>query len=110
MTVVNIKDVTVFSMAEKEKSNWLHALSLLGQLGYIIAIPLVTLALGGRFLDKRYNTSPLLLIIGMFLALVMSTAWIYKKTMEIMKNTVDSADKNEPNKAGKRRDNDALGA
>lgn len=86
-------------MEEKQKSNWWQALSLLGQLGYVIAIPLVLLALLGRFLDKKYSCSPWFLIAGMFLALVISTVWVYKKTMQIMgEATKDDKEKNEENK------------
>lgn len=80
----------------KEKSTLWQALSLLGQLGYVIAIPLVILALGGRFIDKKYGTSPWFLIAGMFLALVISTFWVYKKTAEIMKDATE--DKSETKK------------
>lgn len=69
----------------KEKNNTWFVLGLLGQMGYIIAVPLVFLALLGRFIDKRYDTSPWFLIAGMFLALIISTFWVYKKTAEIMK-------------------------
>ncbi|MFA5133643.1 MAG: AtpZ/AtpI family protein [Patescibacteria group bacterium] len=84
-------------MAE-EKSNWRQALSLLGQLGYVIAIPLVILALTGRFLDKKFHTSPWLLIIGMFLALVISTFWVYKKTAEIMKDATENKNEDKDKK------------
>lgn len=76
-------------MDKDTKSNLWQALSLLGQLGYVIAIPLVILAMIGRFIDNKYHTSPWFLIAGMFLALIISTFWVYKKTMEIMKNTTD---------------------
>lgn len=74
---------------------------LLGQLGYVIAVPLVILALFGRFIDKKYDTSPWFLIVGMFLALIISTFWVYKKTMEIMKD----ATKQESDKT-KKQEND----
>ncbi|MFH1193472.1 MAG: AtpZ/AtpI family protein [bacterium] len=76
-------------MPDKKKSDMWQALSLLGQLGYVIAIPLVILALGGRFIDKKYGTSPWFLIAGMFLALIISTFWVYKKTAEIMSEATE---------------------
>lgn len=81
---------------KKGTSNLWQALSLLGQLGYVIAVPLVILALGGRFIDKKYGTSPWFLIVGMFLALVISTFWVYKKTAEIMSDATKD-DNNKPN-------------
>lgn len=56
-----------------------------GQLGYTIAIPLVVLALTGRFLDKKLNSSPWFLLIGMLSSLVITSIWVYKKSTEIMK-------------------------
>lgn len=61
-----------------------QALSLAGQLGYTIAIPLVFLALAGRFVDKKYGTSPWFLLAGILLALVVTSIWITKKSMTIM--------------------------
>ena len=59
-------------------------MSLAWELGYIIAIPLVALTLGGRFLDKKLGTSPLLLLVGVVAAIIFSTYAIYKKTIDIM--------------------------
>ena len=63
------------------------ALSLAWQLGYSIAIPLVLLALLGRFLDKRFGTSPWLLLVGIFLSLIVSTFAVYYKTVKILSET-----------------------
>jgi F0F1-type ATP synthase assembly protein I len=75
---------------EKKNNDLWQALNLLGQLGYIIAIPLVVLALLGRFLDKKYDTSPWLLIVGMFFSLMISSVWVYKKSAEIMAAAIDN--------------------
>lgn len=71
----------------KEKSQVWFALSLAWQLGYSIAIPLVALALLGRFLDKKFGTSPWLLLVGIFLSLIVSTFAVYFRTMKILKET-----------------------
>ena len=42
------------------------------QLGYTIAVPLVVLAFVGRFLDRKFGTSPWLLLAGILLALVVT--------------------------------------
>jgi len=73
-------------MDEKTKSQsstW-FALSLAWQLGYTIAIPVVVFALLGRFLDKKLDTSPLLLLIGIFASITVSSIGIYRKTIEII--------------------------
>ena len=69
--------------AQKEWS----ALSLLWSLGYAIAIPLVFCALGGRFLDKRFDTSPLFLLIGLFFSVTTSAFWVYRKIIDITDTT-----------------------
>lgn len=69
----------------KEKNNVdFSALSLAWELGYMIAIPLVALALGGRFLDKKLGTAPILLLAGVVLAIIVSSYAVYKKTTDIM--------------------------
>ncbi len=68
----------------KEKSQVWFALSLAWQLGYSIAIPLVVLALIGRLLDKKFGTSPWLLLAGVLLSLIISTFAVYRKTIKIL--------------------------
>jgi ATP synthase protein I len=46
----------------------------MGQLGFIIAIPIVLGAILGSFLDGKFHTSPILLLIGLLLGL---TSGIY---------------------------------
>jgi len=55
----------------------LFLLSLLGQLGYMIAIPAVIGAAGGAWLDKRFDTSPLFILLGIALAIASSSLWIW---------------------------------
>lgn len=71
----------------KEKNQTWSALSLAWQLGYSIAIPLVVLALVGRILDKKFDTSPWLLFTGIFLSLIVSTFAVYYKTIKVLGNT-----------------------
>jgi F0F1-type ATP synthase assembly protein I len=61
------------------------ALGLAWELGYTIAVPLVALALGGRFLDKKLSTSPWLLLTGILISIAVSSWLVYKKTLDIMK-------------------------
>lgn len=79
----------------KNQGTW-SALSLAWQLGYSIAIPLVVLALLGRLLDKKFGTSPWLLLAGVLLSLVVSTFAVYFKTIKILEDTgeEDKKDKN----------------
>ncbi len=72
----------------REKSVFWQAVSLTFKFGYTITIPLVALALGGRFLDKKFDSSPLLLLVGIVLSLIVSSTVLLvkvKKVMEEMK-------------------------
>jgi len=69
---------------QEQKEKPFSALSLALSLGYSIAIPLVALGLAGRFLDKKFNTSPWLLLAGVVLAISLSSWLVYKKTIEII--------------------------
>lgn len=53
-------------------------IALVFELGYTIAVPLVVLELGGRFLDRHLGTSPLFLLLGIVLSLLCSGIYIYK--------------------------------
>ena len=68
----------------RNKEGVWQALSLAWQLGYSIAIPLVLFALGGRLLDKYLNTSPWLLLAGIFISLILSTILVYNKSIAII--------------------------
>lgn len=63
------------------------ALSLAFELGYIIAIPIVGFALGGRLLDRKLDTSPLFILLGIFISIILTSYLIYKKTAKIMEDT-----------------------
>jgi len=67
-----------------KNSTW-SALSLAWELGYTIAVPLVVLALGGRLLDRKFDTSPWLLLVGIFLSLIVSSWLVYLKMVKIIK-------------------------
>jgi len=60
-------------------------ISLAFEMGYTIAIPLVIFALLGRFLDKKLTTSPLFLLVGMLLAVILTSILVYKKINRIIK-------------------------
>lgn len=54
-------------------------ISLAFEMGYTIAIPIVLFALGGRWLDKKLDSSPLFLLVGIFFALITTGFFIYRK-------------------------------
>ncbi|KKO02841.1 hypothetical protein LCGC14_0102910 [marine sediment metagenome] len=71
---------------KKERAIFLKTLSLAWELGYIIVIPLVILAAGGRFLDNKYDTSPIFLMSGILLSILVSGILVFKKAKRILED------------------------
>ncbi len=59
------------------------------ELGYLIALPLVGLALLGKFVDRLLGTSPLFLLIGILAAIVLSTIIVVRKVSGMMDDEKD---------------------
>ena len=55
------------------------------EMGFIIAIPLLLLSLGGKWLDQRLNTTPWLAIAGILVAIASSTFWLTRRLKELVK-------------------------
>lgn len=55
-----------------EKTSTWVVLSL--ELGFLIAIPAVIGAFGGRYIDRHFNTSPLFLLSGILASIAVATA------------------------------------
>ncbi|HAI98455.1 TPA: hypothetical protein DCL30_02835 [Candidatus Peribacteria bacterium] len=60
------------------------AVRLAWDLGFIIAIPIAVLGFGGAYLDRTFGTSPLLLLIGFVLAIVITTVGLKRKLKTIL--------------------------
>jgi F0F1-type ATP synthase assembly protein I len=56
-------------MKNKEQFKFVSALSLVFELGFAIALPIILFLFLGRWLDSMLHTSPLLLIIGILVGL-----------------------------------------
>lgn len=69
---------------KKNEDKSFSALGLAWELGYTIAVPLVALALAGRFLDRKLGTSPFLLLAGILISIAVSSWLVYKKTLDII--------------------------
>lgn len=54
-------------------------LALAWELGYVIAVPLVGFAIGGVVLDRAFQSKPLFFLIGILLAIIISTCIVCKK-------------------------------
>lgn len=62
----------------RRSSNLPLLLSIGFELGYLIALPAVIGAFGGAYLDKRWATSPLFLLVGLGLAILTSSLWVWR--------------------------------
>jgi len=66
------------------KKGLFFALSFIGQVGIATAVPLVALALLGRYLDQQFNTTPKLFIIGIAIAAVASVLILRQITKKMI--------------------------
>jgi len=71
------------------KKSLIFSFSLLGQIGFATALPLVIFGLLGRYLDNKFGTSPYLFLIGILFA----TIQIYFYIREIVKKSMNNFDK-----------------
>lgn len=62
----------------------MQLLGLVSQIGYLIAIPAALLGFGGAYLDKTFATSPLFVLAGLALALVLSTLAIWHRIKPLL--------------------------
>ncbi len=70
-------------MENSKKNTGVNLVEIGLQFGIIIALPLILFIGLGFWLDKKYGTVPLFIIIGLFLALAISAYGLYKRIREI---------------------------
>lgn len=71
------------------KKSLIFSFSLISQIGFATAIPLVMFGLIGRYLDRKYGTSPYLLLLGLAIA----TVQIYFYIKKIIKSALKEFEK-----------------
>lgn len=74
-----------------QQQGFWKALGMAWELGYVIAIPIVVLGLGGRMLDKHYNTSPWLFLTGVIVSIVLTSFGLVWKFKKLLKDVEQSA-------------------
>ncbi len=79
---------------ENPRPYW-QAMRLALDLGWMIVIPLVLLALAGRLADQYFDTSPWLLLVGMTLAMALTTILLVRKFTQLM-NDLNHPSGNKP--------------
>lgn len=76
-------------MKDQKQTYWVLAMQMVGDFGATIAVPVVLLALAGKWLDQKYQTKPLFILIGFGSAFLISSVAIYKKAKRYAKEYKD---------------------
>jgi hypothetical protein len=71
----------------KNKIKFYYNLSLVYQLGLSLIIPQIICIAGGVTLDKQFKTSPLFVLFGVFLGLLISGMSLYYDLLPFLKKT-----------------------
>lgn len=64
----------------------MQLLGLVGEIGYLIAIPAAVFSITGAYLDERLQTSPWLLIAGIALALISSALAVWHRIKPLLQS------------------------
>lgn len=67
-----------------KKTTFWMTLNMAWTLGYTIAIPIAVLGFGGAYADKYFHTSPLFILLGIFIAIAITTVGIYYQIKRII--------------------------
>jgi len=70
--------------SKKEKSVFWQAVSLAFQFGYTVTVPLIVLVIAGKILDKKFNSSPFLLLAGIVLSVIISSVTLIIRMKKIL--------------------------
>ncbi|MEK7103019.1 MAG: AtpZ/AtpI family protein [Patescibacteria group bacterium] len=68
----------------------LPPLALALNIGWQITLPLVVLALLGRYLDSLFHTSPLLFLVGIIVAIIFSSWLVIRTVTRVIDSTADT--------------------
>lgn len=68
------------------KKSIVFSFSLIGQIGFATAIPLVVFGLLGRYLDGKFGTTPYLFLVGIAVATIQIYFYIRSIVQRVIKN------------------------
>jgi len=72
-------------------SRWVAALRLIG-VGWYIGICIVLGVLGGLWLDNKFNTKPILAIVGLVLGIILAFYGVYHMLLPLIRNKKNKED------------------
>lgn len=73
-----------------ERSLLVLALGFAWQLGYTIVMPLLIFGIGGRALDRYFDTSPIMFLVGLVISVLVTVAWMTVRLSVFTKDISDS--------------------
>lgn len=77
---------TTQSGPKRQRSMLVQALGFAWDFGVIVAVPLVALALGGRWLDRHYHTSPWMFLGGVVISIIITSILVVRKLTGIIRD------------------------
>ena len=80
-----IREFTLMTPMKKNEKQW-SVISLAWELGYLITIPIVLLAFGGKLLDNKLGTSPWMLLAGILVSIIITSWLVYRKVNAVISN------------------------
>ncbi len=66
----------------------MKSLNIAIEFGFIIVLPLIAFGYLGKYFDRKYHTTYLVLV-GIFLALLTSSLWFYRTINRLLKDLQD---------------------
>ena len=78
-------------MKEKKRSlvqqwgNAWFALGIASEIGWVIAVPVVSLSLLGKYLDKKFGTDWIFIVVGGVAGIALAVYLVYKRSKMVLK-------------------------
>ncbi|MFA5629152.1 MAG: AtpZ/AtpI family protein [Dehalococcoidales bacterium] len=66
-------------------NKWRSAVQFIGA-GWYIVLAIAGCTLGGLWLDNRFDTKPIFILIGLFLGLILAFYGVYRMVLVLMKD------------------------
>ena len=70
---------------------WQAALNVIG-VGWFVGVSLLLGVLGGLWLDSRFATEPLFVMVGLFLGVIVAAHGVYRMLVPLIRNKQDRED------------------
>ncbi len=74
------------SIQNKDRKLTAELISFAYNIGFAIIIPIIIFVVSGRLIDKKLNSSPIYLLVGLALSFITTSFIIMKKIKEISKD------------------------